>query len=309
MVADSDTIRRVIATYHQAAEANLRTAARRENVVHLTRELGSEVLISGDLHGHRLNFNRLQALAELASHDDRHCVVQEACHGGPTYPDGGGCMSHLLLEDIAALKTRFPAQFHFLLGNHELSELTDLLIAKGGRMLNLQFHSGLQTMYGSAALEVREAALSFLRTCPLAVRVDDGIFLCHGSPDCQCPDGWNAAVLSRQPAPGDWLFGGDVYRLLWGRNFSPENADRLAACVQAEVLIHGHEPCSRGFSIPNRRQIILDSCGMNGCCVLLPIGRQLTQADVVNRIRHIYAAQKRARLTPCAIGSGAFPLH
>jgi hypothetical protein len=290
MAADPNTIQGVIATFRQAADANLKTSARCGNLVHLTADHGSDVLISGDLHGHRLNFDRLQAIADLAAESARHWIVQEVCHGGPEYPGRGGCMSHLLLEDVADLKTRFPQRFHFLLGNHELSELTDFLIAKGGQMLNLQFQAGLKTLYGDAAVDVREAARAFLRTCPLAARVDQGVFVSHGSPDCRDSEGWNKKILTRPLTAADSAVGGDAFRLLWGRDFDQPNADRLAKHLEADVLIHGHEPCSGGFAVPNSRQIILDSCGMNGCYLLLPIGKRWTQAELVSRVRQIYAA-------------------
>jgi hypothetical protein len=66
----------------------------------------------------------------------------------PEYPGGDGCMSHLLLEDCARLKTEFPERFHFLLSNHELAELGDFLISKSRRMLNMAFRFGINEMYG-----------------------------------------------------------------------------------------------------------------------------------------------------------------
>jgi hypothetical protein len=55
-------------------------------------------------------------LADLDRNPRRHLIMQEVCHGGPTYPDGG-CKSHRMLEDVARLKVRYPERFHFLLSN------------------------------------------------------------------------------------------------------------------------------------------------------------------------------------------------
>ncbi len=290
MVADAETIQRVIATYGQAAEANRNTPARNGSVVHLTESAGEDVLITADLHGHRLNFERLRKIADLPSRLGRHWIAQEVCHGGPTYPDGG-CMSHLMLEDVALLKTQFPERFHFLLGNHELAELTDHLITKSGQMLNLHFLTGLQAMYGDMAEAVRDAAMAFIRTCPLALRLEPSVFVCHGSPERVDEVGWDPSVLAREPTAEDIAVGGAAFRLVWGRDFRQENAEALAECVGAEVLIHGHEPCVQGCSIPNSRQVILDCCGKNACYVILPIGRHLTHAEVVEQIRHVYSGQ------------------
>jgi hypothetical protein len=144
-------------------------------------------------------------------------------------------------------------------------------------------------MYGDAARDVRDAALAFIRTCPLAIRLDPGVLACHGSPERVAEVGWDAAVLSRELTARDLAVGGTAFRLVWGRDFRQENADALAKCVDAEILIHGHEPCPQGFSVPNTRQIILDCCGRNACYLILPIGQRLTHAEIVKRIRRLYA--------------------
>src|SRR5580698_57039 len=119
-------------------------------------DLGEDCLISGDLHGHTANFEAILRLANLDAHPRRHLVLQEVCHGGPTFPSGG-CRSFELLERVAELKVRYPGQVHFLLSNHELAELMDYPILKAKRMLNLVFRMGLQEAYGDAADRVREA--------------------------------------------------------------------------------------------------------------------------------------------------------
>ena len=157
MVASIQYIERIIEQYAQAAVANLATAGRdpvadpgqqgtgqQGTVVTITAEMADEVMITGDLHGHRRHFNAIRKIAALDANPRRHLVLQEVCHGGPTYPHGGGCMSHAMLEDVAKLKVAFPQQVHFLIGNHELAEITEYPIQKNREMLNLSFRLGLQ---------------------------------------------------------------------------------------------------------------------------------------------------------------------
>ncbi len=151
MPATLDFATEVIDICRQAAEANRDCAARRGNVVCLTPDNADDLMIVADLHGNRLNFEKLLGIADLDGHPRRHLIMQEVCHGGPEYPGGdGGCMSHLLLEDCIRLKTEYPERFHFLLSNHELAELGDFPICKSRRMLNLQFRCGINEMYGDA---------------------------------------------------------------------------------------------------------------------------------------------------------------
>ena len=285
MVASLQIVQHVIDTYRRAARANGETAARSGNLIRLSPESAEDVLITADLHGQRLNFKQLVRVAALDSHPKRHVILQEVLHGGPTYPSTQGCMSHLLLEDVAAWKIAYQQQVHYLLSNHELSELTDYPIAKGGRILNLQLRIGMQEQYGDAAAEIRDAAMAFVGSCPLAVHLSNGVFLCHGAPNLVDQDGFDTGVFDRPLTAGDLRSGGAAFRLVWGRDFRAENAAAFASLVGAKILIHGHEPCAEGFSVPNPQQIILDCCGQNACYLLLPVKEELSHQQIVQRIK------------------------
>jgi len=287
MVASLQYIENTIAVLHEAADANLATSGREGNVVNIGPQTGDDVLITGDLHGHRRNFNLIRRLAAPETLPRRHLVMQEVCHGGPTYPLNGGCMSHAILEDIARLKVRYPDRVHFLLGNHELAELTDYPIQKNRQMLNVLFRMGLEQMYGSETERVREALLAFLRTCPLAVRIGRSVFVCHSIPEGLDARPFDRTIFSRPLDPLEFYERGDVFQLVWGRDHRPENARAFAELMEAQVLIHGHEPCLEGFAIPNSHQVILDCCSDKACYVVLSTDREWTQADVVERIQQL----------------------
>ena len=244
-------------------------------------------MLTGDLHGHRRNLNLIRRIAELESLPRRHLVLQEVCHGGPTYPQNGGCMSHATVEDIARLKVRFPDRVHLLLGNHELAELTDYPIQKNRQMLNVLFRIGLEQMYGAESGRVRDALAEFLVTSPLAVRIAGGVFVCHSIPEGIDSRPFDQTIFDRPLDPLEFYERGDIFQLVWGRDYRPANARAFAEMMDAGVLINGHEPCAEGFSVPNMHQVILDCCGDIACYVVLPTGRQWTQAEVVQRIKRL----------------------
>jgi hypothetical protein len=287
MVASIEYIERVLATFAAATKANLQTPSRQGNLIVLDGTLGDELMVTGDLHGHRRNFNLIRRIAALETHPRRHVLVQEVCHGGPTYPQNGGCMSHAVLEDVAKFKVQFPDRVHFILSNHELAELSDYPILKNKQMLNLQFRLGLQQMYGLASEKVREACLPFLQSCPLALRMPNGVFISHSLPEGVDGRNFDTTIFSRPIPLLEYFEHKAVFELVWGRDYRPSNAAAFAEMVGAKVLIHGHEPCPEGFSTPNPTQIILDCCTERGCYVLLPIEGQLTQADIVARIKRL----------------------
>jgi hypothetical protein len=289
MVASIQYIERIIETYDQAAQANLKTPGRQFAVVELTTDLADQVMITGDLHGHRRNFNAIRRIADLAGHPRRHLILQEVCHGGPLYPQNGGCMSHTMLEDVAKLKTQFPNQVHFLLGNHELAELTEYPIQKNKQMLNLLFRLGLQQMYGPATEKVREAYLPFLESCPLGVRLPGGVFISHSIPENIEEEDFDKTIFSREIESLEFYERSSIFSLVWGRDYRPENACKFAEMVDARVLINGHEPCVDGHNVPNDVQVILDCCSDAACYVMLPVGEELTHDQIVERIQRLDA--------------------
>lgn len=287
MVATSQYIEAVISTFRRAAEANANTPGRDGNVVTITPEMADEVMITADLHGHRRNFNAIKKIADLERRPRRHIILQEVCHGGPSYPSNGGCMSHAMLEDVARLKATYPERVHFLLSNHELAELTDYPIIKAKKMLNLMFRLGIQEMYAAAAEQVREAYNEFIRTCPLAVRLPGDIFVCHSLPERSDNRSFDRTIFSRPLDAVDLMEHGNVFDLVWGRDYRVENARAFAKMVTAKVLIHGHEPCPEGYSTPNDVQIILDCCGDPACYLMVPTDQEPSHAELVSRIQRL----------------------
>ncbi len=287
MVASIAYIENVIDTYAKATEASRQTPGLEGNIIILTPELAEEVMVTGDLHGHRRNFNLIKKTAALDSNPRRHLLLQEVCHGGPTYPQNGGCMSHTMLEDVAQLKAKYPDRVHFILGNHELAELTDYPIQKNKQMLNLLFRLGLQQMYGPAIEKVREAFFAFLRSCPLAMRLPGGVFISHSLPENVDTQKFDKSVFTRELEESDYLERTGVFQLVWGRDYRSENARAFAELLGAKVLINGHDPCPEGFAAPNDVQIIIDCCGEQACYVILPTDREFSHAEVLERIEKL----------------------
>jgi hypothetical protein len=287
MAARAEIAEQVVQTFELANRANRNTPAQRGNLIELSAESAAELMVTADLHGNRLNFERIVRHADLDGYPQRHLLLQEVCHGGPTYPHTSACMSHLLLEDVAQLKVQYPERVHFVLGNHELAEIVDFPISKANRMLNLSFRCGLQEMYGEQADRVREASLAFLRSCPLAARLASGVFICHSAPDRVDEESFDVSVFERPLTEADLTPEGAAFRMVWGRDFRPENASAFARMVNATVLVHGHEPCPQGYRIPNDHQIILDCCGPRATFLMLSIDEPTAHSEVVQRVQYL----------------------
>jgi Calcineurin-like phosphoesterase len=274
---------RLLLLLRQATQAFRDTPGRCGRVIRLAD--AAEVLACGDLHGNLENFRRLLKIADLARHPTRHLVLQEVIHGDFAYPEGGD-KSHQLLDLVAALKVQHPRQVHFLLGNHELAQMTNRLVAKGDADFNHLFRQGMQTAYGSRAEEVYTHYVQLLADAPLAIRTPNRVFLSHSLPSATNLATFDLALLERDSlSEGDLRPGGSAYSLVWGRDTSLANVAAFLHRVDADLLITGHIPCDAGFDLPNERQLILDSHGYPAAYCLFPTDRPISHAELATYVK------------------------
>jgi hypothetical protein len=242
-----------------------RDPLRRGNVVHLPAE--GEVVILGDIHGDAENFERVLGWADLQRHKNRYLVLQELIHSGAREACADD-ESFRLLEKAAALKCQFKSQVQMVLSNHDLCEILGSVISKAGHNVSAAFWKGIEKAYGPIWPEVHGAYRRFLSSLPLAVRTPTGVVISHSTPQADALGEFDCSVFERSLAMDDYLPGGSVHALVWGRNHDQHAADEFAQCMAAEVLITGHQTSMPGVKTPTSRHIILTSDG--------PLGRFLT---------------------------------
>jgi hypothetical protein len=281
------TVATALRTLKMATRDNCEHPNRLGNIIALTPEIADEILITADLHGHRENFERIVELADLDQNPRRHLVLQEVCHGGPQ--DGeGGCQSHLMLGDVAELKNRYPGRVHYLMSNHELSELTDYPLMKGGAIWMIAFRLGIKNTFGDDWESVLLAYKEFIASCPLGICLPSEIFISHSLPENVPERGFDASVFRRPLSPADLDIEGPVGQLVWGRDYRSENAAAFADLVRARTLIHGHTPCDGGFNIlRNSRQIVLDCCRNDAAYLQLPVSHTLHFDQIASHVKRL----------------------
>src|SRR3990172_5787840 len=125
-----------IETFRRAAQLNLEDPLRKGSLLCFANY--GQVVMTGDLHGHRRNFEKIVRYCQLEATPVRHVILHEMIHQEPEF-FGGADRSVELLLDAAKWKTFFPSQVHFLQSNHELAQLQNHQISKGGRMVTDEF--------------------------------------------------------------------------------------------------------------------------------------------------------------------------
>jgi hypothetical protein len=267
----------VIDLLKEGIEANHADKFRRANVVHLPAE--GDLILTGDLHGHRRNFEKIVTFADLDGHPDRHVLFQEIIHGGPE-DAYGGCLSYTLLYDIVRYKLIYPDRVHVILGNHDTAYINNSEVMKDGREMNRAMRSAMERQFHDAVSEVDLATKQFLFSQPLAVRCENRVWASHSLPSDRFADRFDPGILQRQLKVNDIVRPGSAYLLTWGRKHSQALLDRMAEILDSDIFILGHQPQEQGRCQAGRNLIILASNHNHGC--LLPL--DLAQSHTVEQL-------------------------
>lgn len=278
----------VIETFNTATEENQVSPMRAGQVVTLPAE--GEVWMTGDLHDHRRNLDKLIRAADLGNHPERHLILHELIHGDH-YDTNGAEDSYITLARAAELKCDFPAQVHFMLANHDLSQILGEGISKAGVSVCEAFNKAIKRDFPDRRGPVQAAITEFLLSFPLAVRCPgNGLFFCHSLPTDDQVDSFDYGVFDRALTGPDYAKRtGPVYQLIWGRNFTPATVSVFADKVGAKMLVTGHQPQDMGYGINGDTHLILASDHNQGVFLPIDLGAEYDMTGLVRRITKFVA--------------------
>jgi len=269
----------IIDLLHKAAEANHADSFRRGNLIHLPAH--GSLIISGDIHGHRRNFERIVTFADLLNNPDRHIVLQEIIHGGPE-DHQGGCLSYKLLFDVVRYKLKFTDRVHLVMGNHALSFVSNSEIMKDGKEMNRAMCQALEREYKQASKDIKLAIIQFLFSQPLAVRCDNRIWLSHSLPSNHLADKFDSQILDRRLKISDCEKPGSAYLITWGRRHSQALLDKMAKLFDVDIFILGHQPQEKGWCKAGKNTIIIASDHNHGCLLAIDLAKSYTIDELTN---------------------------
>jgi hypothetical protein len=267
----------IVELLNNGSQACFADKFRHGNLIKLPAE--GSLITTGDIHGHRRNFERIITFADLSNNPDRHVVLQEIIHGGPQDPEGG-CLSYKLLFEAVRYKLNYPDRVHIIIGNHDTAVINDSKVIKDGKEMNEPMNLALEREYRQASADIKLAMKQFLISQPLAVRCDNRIWLSHSLPGNQYVNKFDKDVLKKQLEIKDFAKPGSAYLLTWGRNHTQHTLDTMAKILDVDTFILGHQPQQQGWRQAGNNLIIIASNHNHGC--LLPIN--LTQSYTVQQL-------------------------
>ncbi len=269
----------IIDLLKKAVEANNSEGFRHGNLIHLPAN--GSLIITGDIHGHRRNFEKIVAFADLDNNPDRHIILQEIIHGGPEDPQGG-CLSYKLLFDVASYKCNFPDHVHIIMGNHATAFISDGKVLKDGKEMNRVMRCAIEREFKENSNEITSAMKQFLFSMPLAVRCDTKIWISHSLPNDRYVDKFDREILSRQLKPEDLTKPGSAYLLTWGRNHSQSTLDKMADILDVDIFVLGHQAQQQGWGRAGKNLIIIASDHNHGCLLPINLAKSYTVEQLID---------------------------
>ena len=271
----------IIDLLNKGAEANNADKYRRGNLIRLPAE--GDLIVTGDLHGHRRNFERILDFADLTNHPGRHIVLQEIIHGGPE-DSHGGCLSYKLLFDAVRYKLRFPDRVHIIMANHDTTFINNSEVMKEGKEMNRAMRSAMEREFGQAFGGIELATRQFLFSQPLAARCENRIWLSHSLPADRLVEKFDPKVLDNNLKINDVVRPGSAYLLTWGRKHSQTLLDSMAKTFDADIFVLGHQPQEQGWRQAGANLIILSSNHNHGCLLSIDLAKSYTIEQLIESI-------------------------
>lgn len=254
---------------------------RRGNLIHLPDD--GSLILTGDIHGHRRNFERIVTFADLANNPDRHIVLQEIIHGGPE-DSQGGCLSYQLLFDAVRYKLTFPDRVHIIMGNHDTAFINNSEVMKDGKEMNRAMRLALEREFQQDYANVELAIRQFLFSQPLALKCDNRIWASHSLPGDRFADKFDPKIIDRQLKINDVVRPGSAYLLTWGRKHSQALLDKMARLLDVDIFILGHQPQEQGWIQAGDNLIIIASNHNHGCLLSTDLAKSYTIEQLIDCI-------------------------
>lgn len=280
----------VASVFDAGADANDTAGCRRGSIDLIDRHGPSTRLIAtGDLHDNPANFGALLDAAGLtpgSSHPEAHLTFHEIIHSDALTMDMD--FSYRALARVAALKAEHPELVHTLLANHEIAQMLGSPILKGGVKCVEAFDDAVDYTFGTHAERVRDGIRRFVRSMPLALRVETtsgDLLVAHSLPGAAAMSRFDPSILAREMTDEDYApRQGSAHLMVWGRGYDHEQLEDLVERWGINAFILGHEHADAGWMVVPPNALVLNSDHARGVFLPIDLGEAWTFEELPHRV-------------------------
>ena len=280
------TTKEIIAAFEGGAQANFQNNHRKGNIIHLDEPY--EVIMTGDLHGHTLNFEKLIRYAQLEKNPKRHLILHELLHSADN-PSVDQCHSYRLLARAAQIKAEYPNQLHLLLGNHAIAQRCRDEVLKNGQPMVRALNTAISCTFAENSSLVIQALDNFIMSLPLAVRTENRFWLSHSLPSKRHLTNFNNDIFDKPITLEEMQNNPSLRALTWDRAYNQISLDTLKKLWDVDYFIIGHQPEPYGHSCHYQCLIILASDHPQGCFLTFKIHQSYTPEEFFALVKPIAA--------------------
>jgi len=274
----------IVEALEAGRQANLNDRMRQGSMIRLG-DVG-QVIMTGDLHDHERNYQKLLRLADLENQRDNYLIIHELVHRGH-YATPNICHSYNLVARAAALKAKFPDQVHYLMGNHEMAQASRIEVLKNGQKMVQAVEDGAKEAFGADAEKVLEALDTFLLSLPIAVRTENRIWLSHSLPSPRHTKTFDHSIFE-EPLTMDMLLDDVSLRaLVWDRKHTDTSLNELCRHWAVDHFIIGHQAQEAGYCRALDQMLILASDHNHGHYLAFDLGEEYSHEALFALVKPI----------------------
>lgn len=210
-----------------------------------------KALVITDLHGNLRYFRFYERIwKEYLRNGHQVVLAGDLIHG--LDPDQDYSIEML----DAVIKYQEYENFHYLLGNHELSHITEDNVYKCGFNQRTAFEDILYDKFLETPGEKLREYIDFFEKLPLAVKTSNQVIISHAGP----PQDFTDLHELDQVAYDDYLRKEKLKGLLWrrGTEFTRRQLELFLEYNDAKFHVVGHTPVD-GYQVNHGRQLVISS--------------------------------------------------
>ena len=280
------TTKEIIAAFEQGARANRQNKHRRGNLIFLPAP--GDVIMTGDLHGHEKNFEKLLRFADLDNYPQRHLVLHEMLHSAEN-TSIDQCHSYRLLARAAQLKANFPDQVHIILGNHAIAQRCRDEVLKNGQPMVRALNTAISFTFAEKSTLVIQALDDFILSIPLAIRTENRIWLSHSLLSQRHINDFDSTIFNKHLTLEDFQSNPSLRALAWDRAHTPSSLQQLKKLWDVDFFIVGHQPEPNGYSCHHQCLVVLASEHSKGCYLPFKLHRSYSPDEFFALVKPIAA--------------------